>query len=142
MTWYASGPKIPPIDEKRVVQLYQRIQPVVRFTRVNGELTPSSEGGLRFIEPVDPFNQPFTVNPKPRGQATRKLRFVGNAVTYHTWCIFPELKPLVSEVLMQINADYLSFITAFETVTDVGPENIEGNYIRTITRLYAPKREG
>ena len=126
---------IPKISKDRVLELYSRIKPVVRFYR--GELSEDGRGKLYHIKKVNPFNIAFTWDPKPL-KIARGLEKIIDIETLHTWGYYGIFKPSIEEVLAQIPREYIDRVSAFETqLVSLDPSvAIRGDYHVAMTSLY------
>ncbi len=134
---------IPEVSKERIVELGERIKPVVRFTRSWRGLSRSAEGHLRYIKSHDLFNIAYTWAPKA-AKATRGLKKLCDITTNHGFGYQGLFKPSIAEVLAQIPAEYLDKVVAFEiikhpeTVDDLNREHeaLNAGYHVATTRLY------
>ncbi len=100
---------IPPISRERVIELVERIHPLVE-----------KHGHLWHIAPVDPWHFAFTWSPTLRHQA---LDFVPGICfpTLHAYGAPVFFKPSIAEVLAQIPEDIIDDVDAFSVK---GPEDM------------------
>ncbi len=137
---------IPEVPKQRILELAERIKPVVRFARGEKELFRSPEGYPFYIKPVDPFEIAYMWSPEPTDRATG-LKPLCDITTYHTWAYYGLFKPSIAEVLAQIPAEHLDKVVAFEivahpeTADDLNAEReaTDAGYHVATTRLYVRK---
>lgn len=127
--------RIPDIEDDRLEELMDRIQPVVK-----------RDGQRYFIEEVDPRKTAFTWDPTPTEEAEGLTR-IGEITTFHRFSHKGFFKPSIAEVLAQIDEraeEKIDEVQAFEIVEhpeDASDLNLtpeatnEGFYVAT-TRLY------
>jgi len=112
-----------PERKDRISELCKKIKPTVRFSRIIGFLLrPSQFGSLYHIDPVDPFNVAYTLEPQPNSKAKR-LEKICDITTYHAFGYYGLFKPSIAEVIAQIPEKHLGRTVAFEIV--VWPETRE-----------------
>jgi hypothetical protein len=127
------SPKVPEISERRILELAERIKPVVTF----------EEEGRCYIKPVDMFSESFTWDPEPASKAIG-LKLLCDITTYHPYGYYGSFKPSVAQVILQIPAEHLDRVVAFEIVKhpetaddlDAESEIFNSGYHVATTRLY------
>ena len=98
-------PKVPEMSERRILELAERIKPVVTF----------SEEGRCYIKPVDLFSESYLWDPQPTGKAT-ELKVLCEIATYHPYGYYGSFKPSIAQVILQISPEHLDKVIAFEIV--------------------------
>ena len=127
------SPKVPEMSERRILELAERIKPVVTF----------EEEGCCYIKPVDMFSESFTWDPEPASKATG-LKLFCDITTYHPFSHYGSFKPSIAQVILQIPSEHLDKVIAFEivkhpeTADDLDPESeiFNSGYHVATTRLY------
>jgi hypothetical protein len=127
------SPRVPEMSDLRILELAQRIKPVVTF----------EEEGCCYIKPVDMFSESFTWDPEPASKATG-LKLLCDITTYHPYGYYGSFKPSIAQVLLQIPSEHLGKVVAFEivkhpeTADDLDPESeiFNSGYHVATTRLY------
>lgn len=87
---------IPEISDERLSEL------LGRFTALT-----KKDDQYFAIAPVDPRRVAFTWDPKPVGDAIRRIEYKGWIRTYHNWGYYGFFKPSLAEVLAQISPYWL-----------------------------------
>lgn len=125
---------IPNVPEERVVELAQRIEPIVRI----GDAP-------RYIKPVDLNRIAFMWSPEATGYVDMNgLVALRDITTYHTWAYYGFFKPTIAEVLKQIPTEIVDQVVAFEIIEspqcaedfDKDREAFNAGYHVATTRLY------
>jgi len=161
---------IPEVPKEHILELSQRIKPVMRFRRIHevirknpgekstiieeehprGELRRAELDGVGmayYIEDPNLFDVAYTWEPKPTTRATG-LRPVRDIITYHAWGYYALFKPSIAEVLAQIPAELCEQVVAFEivdspkTTDDLHREQeaLDAGYHVATTRLYVSNK--
>ena len=127
---------IPEVPRERILELAERIKPIYDFIHK----------GRCYIEPVDPFTQAYTWDPKS-AESAENLEPLCTITTYHSWGYYMFFKPTISEVLAQIPAEHLDKVVAFEIIEspqsadDLNREKeaLNAGYHVATTQLYTKK---
>jgi hypothetical protein len=130
---FGDGKYIPKGSKKKIVELAEKIQPVITI-----------DGHLTHIKPSDLFNVSYVWDPKPTQKAIG-LKAVADIRTYHGYGYYGFFKPSVAEVIAQIPENLVQTIVAFEivespeTADDLNkePEALNEGFHVAKTRLYA-----
>ena len=126
-------PKVPEMSERRLLELVERIKPVVTF----------KEEGRCYIKPVDPFSEHYTWGAEPAGKAVG-LQALCDITTYHPYGYYGSFRASVAQVILQIPPEHLDNVIAFEivkypeTAEELDPESeiFNSGYHVATTRLY------
>lgn len=127
------SPKVPEISERRILELAERIKPVVTF----------EQEGRCYIKPVDLFSESYTWDPEPASKANG-LKLLCDITTYHPYGYYGSFKPSIAQVILQIPSEHLDKVVAFEIVKhpetpddlDTESEIFNSGYHVATTRLY------
>ena len=126
-------PKVPEMSERRILELVERIKPVVTF----------KEEGCCFIKPVDPFSEAYTCDAEPASKAVG-LKALCDITTYHPYGYYGSFNASVAQVILQIPPEHVDKVIAFEivkypeTADDLDPKSeiFNSGYHVATTRLY------
>ena len=138
MSVHANGewnwtPKVPEMSEQRLLELVERIKPVMTF----------KDEGCCYIKPVDPLSEAYMWDAEPAGRAVG-LKALCDITTYHPYGYYGSFKPSVAQVILQIPPEHQDKVVAFEivkhpeTADDLDPESeiFNSGYLVATTRLY------
>ena len=139
MSAHASGkewnwtPTVPEMSERRLLELIERIKPVVTF----------KEEGCCYIKPVDPISEAYMWDAEPAAKAVG-LKPLCDITTYHPYGYYGSFKASVAQVILQIPAEHQDNVIAFEIVKhpesadDLDPDSeiFNSGYLVATTRLY------
>lgn len=106
---------IPEISDEKLLELSQRIKPVIRFSRGLKGLFLSPEGIPYYIKPVDLREMAFTWDATPSKKA-KGLQEIVAIRTLHSYGYHGLFKPSIAEVIAQIPEEFLDRVVAFEIV--------------------------
>ena len=124
-----------PERRELIYTLAQKIRPIIRFSFFGIFRARAIDGSAYYLKEVDPFEMPFTLNPKPV-QRARSLDWLDDITTYHKITRFGFFAPTIAEVISQISEDDLDTVVAFEIMG--APKNMERHpqYVRGLKEGY------
>ena len=113
--------EVPLIGDEELAYFYDWIKPVVRFLRINGKYRQADEGELYFIEHVNPRDNNYITQAKPKELARGLHKVASRKIAYNSGG-YGSQSIGIAEVIAQIPTELRDQVIAFECVDISWPE--------------------